>query len=111
LFIIDHNFSTRNPSKSIKVSKDSDFSLAFDKNLSEILPSSSLGLGPDEVGQKGLKQLHLRDYSQKIWNPKPKFFFIADAKACQIFSGFEQLSSAIVGRDIPVQKHVQTAGF
>jgi len=33
-----------------------------------------------------------------------KYFFIADVKTCRIFWGFEQLSSAIVGRDIPVQK-------
>jgi len=50
LFVLGHNFWTRNPSKSIKVSKDSDFCLVFNKNLSELLPSSNLGLGPDEVG-------------------------------------------------------------
>ena len=38
------------------------------KALSEILPSSGLGLGPDEVGQKGLKLLHLWNHSQKIQN-------------------------------------------
>jgi len=53
------NLRTRNPSKSIKLSKDLDFSLVSNKNLSEKLPSSSLGPGPDEVGQKDLKQLHL----------------------------------------------------
>jgi len=56
---IGRNFLTRNPRKSSKVSKDLDFSLVFNENLSEMLPSSSLGLGPDEVGQKGLKQLNL----------------------------------------------------
>ena len=40
-----------------------------------------------------------------------KKLFIADAKTYQIFWGFAQLSSAIVGGDIPVQNHVQTAGF
>jgi len=39
----------------MKVSKDSDFSLVSNKNFRELLPSSRLGLGPDEVGQKGLK--------------------------------------------------------
>ena len=34
-----------------------------------------MGPGPDEVGQKDLELLHLWHYSQKIWNPKPKFFF------------------------------------
>jgi len=97
------------PSKSSKVSKDSDFDLFSNKNVNKILPSSSLGLGPDEVGQKGLKQLHLWHYSQK--NPKPIFFFIADMKTCQIFTEVEELSSAIVNGDIRVQKRMQTAGF
>jgi len=82
LFILDHNFWTRNPRRSSKVSKELDFNLVSNKNLSEILPSSSLGLGPDEVGQKGLKQLYLWHHSQKKRNPK--FFFIADAKTCWI---------------------------
>jgi len=47
------------PSKLSKVSKDSDFSLVSNKNLSEILPSSGFSQGTDEVGQKGLKLLHL----------------------------------------------------
>jgi len=56
-----------------KVSKDSDVSLASNKNLSDIRPSTGLGQGPDEVGQKGLKQLHLLRHSQN--NPKTKYFF------------------------------------
>ena len=45
-------------------------------------------------------------------NPKPKIFcFFADTRTCGIFLGFEQLSSAIIGRDIPAQRHMQTAGF
>jgi len=48
----------------------------------------------------------------KKWNPNQKnYFVIADAKTCRIFWWFEQLSSAIVGRDIPMQIHVQTARF
>jgi len=49
-----------------KVSKHSDFSLVFNKNLMEILPYNGLGLRPDEVGQKCLKLLHLWHYSQNI---------------------------------------------
>jgi len=64
-----------------------------------MLLSSDLGLGPDEVGQKGLKQLHLWCHS--------KFFFTADMKICRIFWGFEQLFSTIVSGDIPMQ----TTGF
>jgi len=36
-----------------------DFSLVSNKNVIEILPSIGLGSGPDEVGQSGLKVLHL----------------------------------------------------
>jgi len=42
--------------------------------LSVILPFSSLSQGPDEVGQKGLKLLHLWHHPQNIPNPKPKIF-------------------------------------
>jgi len=59
LFNLDFNFLTQNPSKSPKVLKDLDFSLVSNKNFSEILPSSGLGSGPDEVGQSGLKLLPL----------------------------------------------------
>jgi len=52
---LDHNFSTRNPSKPSKGSKDSDCSLVSKKNFSKILPSNGLGPGPGEVGQGGLK--------------------------------------------------------
>ena len=48
----------------------------------------------------------------KKLKPKSKnIFVIADAKTCRIFWGFEQLSGAIVGGDIPAQKHVETAGI
>jgi len=95
----------------IKVSKDSECSLVSSKNLSEILPSSGLSPQPGEVGQGGLKVLHLWRHSQKTRNPQPKIFFNADAKTCRIFWRFEQLSRTIVGGDIPTQKHVQAAGF
>jgi len=48
---------------------------------------------------------------KKKQNPNQIFFFNADMKTCRIFWGFKQLCSAIAGRDIPTQKHVQTAGF
>jgi len=53
------SFWTRNPSRSSKVSKESDYSLVCNKNFSEILPSNGLGSGPGKVGQGGLKVLHL----------------------------------------------------
>ena len=60
----------------LQVSYDLDFTLVSNKNLSEILPSSGLGPGPDEVGEKHLKLLHLWRHSQKVQNQK--FSFIAD---------------------------------
>jgi len=38
LLVLGHNFWTRNARKSIKVSKDSDYSLVSNKNLSQKLP-------------------------------------------------------------------------
>jgi len=43
LFILDHNFGTRNARKSIKGSKDS--SLVLNENFNEISPSSGWALG------------------------------------------------------------------
>jgi len=66
LLTLDHKFWNWNLSKSSKVSEDLNFHLVSNKNLSEILPSSDLGPGPDEVDQSCLKVLHLC-HSQKIW--------------------------------------------
>jgi len=45
LFLLDHNFLTRNARKSIKGSKDSDSSLVSNENFSETLWRSSVALG------------------------------------------------------------------
>jgi len=74
LFTLDHNFWTRSPRRSSKASKDSDCSLVSYKNFSKVLLSNGLGLGPGEVGEGGLKVLHLQRHSQKICIPQPKFF-------------------------------------
>ena len=58
LLFLSHNYWTRNPASHPKNQKT--LSLISNKNFSEILPSSSLGLGPDEVGENSLKLLHLR---------------------------------------------------
>ena len=52
-----------------------DCSLISNKNFSEILPSNGLDPGPGEVGQGGLKVLHLWRHSQKIRAPQPKIVF------------------------------------
>ena len=83
-FIVDHNFWTRNLSKSSKVSKVLDFSLVSNKSFSKILQSGGLGLGPDELGQKG----STCDITHKKSKIKIIFFFIADSKTCWVFWGF-----------------------
>jgi len=60
---LHHNFWTRNPSRSSKVSKDSDCSLVSGKNISKILPPNSWRPGPGKVGQGGLRVLHLWRHS------------------------------------------------
>ena len=74
IFIIfDHNFWTRNLSRSSKVSKDSDCGLVSNKNFSKILPSSGLGPGPGEVVQ-GALNVYLWCHSQKILTSNQKIF-------------------------------------
>jgi len=81
---------TQNPSRSSKVSKDSDCSLVSNKNFSEILPLNGWHPGPGKVGQGGLKVLYLWSHSQKIRNPQPKnFFSSADYKTCRVFWHFD----------------------
>jgi len=62
---------------------------------SEILPSSSWGLG-QVTWAKVAKTYFTYDVSHKKTNPKTNtFFFISDSKTCRVFWGFEQLSSAV----------------
>jgi len=56
---LHHNFWTRNPSRSSKVSKDLYCSLVSSKNFSEILQPNGWRPGPGKVGQGGQKVLHL----------------------------------------------------
>ena len=72
---MDHNFWTQNPSRSSKLSKDSDCSRVSNENFSETQPSKALGPRPGEVGQCGLKVLHIWRHSQNIHNPQPIKFF------------------------------------
>jgi len=53
-----------------------------------------LGVGSGEVGQGGLKVLHLWRHSQKIRNPQPKIFSSANYKTCRVFWAFDQVCSA-----------------
>ena len=99
LLFLGHHFRTRNPSKSSKVSKNSDYSLVSNKNLSKILSSSTLGQGPYEVGQKGLKILYSGHHSQKSLKPKTKICF--SLQTWRLAESFEGLnSSSTVARPV-----------
>ena len=82
---LDHNFWTQNPSRSSKVSKDSDCSLVTNKNLSEILPSNGWCPGPRKVGQGALKVLHLWRHSQKTRTPNQKNFRVHSRRLAASF--------------------------
>jgi len=59
LFILDHNFWTRNARKSIKGSKDADTSQVSNENFSETLWPSSWAVGQATWAKMTLKLLHL----------------------------------------------------
>ena len=91
---LDHNFSTKNPSKSSKVSKDLDCSLVSNTNFSEMLLSNGRRPGPGKVGQGGLKVLYLWHHSQKICNPQAKHFFWVQTR--RLTTSFELLTGSAV---------------
>jgi len=94
------------------VSKDSDCSLVSNKNLSEILLSNGLGPGSGEVGQGGLKVLHLWRHSRKIFTPQPKnYFSSANYKTSRIFWDFYRVCSAYRSGGIPAQSYVRSSCF
>jgi len=67
-----------------------------------------LGLGPDEVGQNGLKLLQLWHHSQKIWHPKPwNSFFHWRVKEKTVFWGFKQLFSTIAWWVMQLLRHMK----
>ena len=72
MFILDHNFWTRNVRKSIKGSKDLDSSLVSNENFSETLWPSGWALGQATWAKMTLKLLHLWRQSWKICTPQPK---------------------------------------
>ena len=81
MFILDHNFWTRNARKSIKGSKDSYSSLVSNENFSEILWPSGWALGQVTWAEMTQKLLYLWHHSQqniRICNPQPKIFLSAD---------------------------------
>jgi len=100
------------PSRSSKVSKDSDCSIVSSENFSEILPPNGWRPGPGKVGQGGLKAFHLWRHSQNPASPKAKnFFSSADRKTCHVFWDFYQVCRAYRTGEIPVQSHVRLGVF
>jgi len=79
----------------IKDSKNSDSSLVSNENLSKVLLSSGWALGQVTWAKMAKNLPHLLCHSEKIRNLNQNFFYIADSKACRVFSGIEQLSNAI----------------
>ena len=90
---LHHNFWTRNPSRSSKVSKDSDCSLVSSKNFSEILQPNGWRLKPGKVGQGSLKVLYLWRHSQKPASPKQKIFFRVQTR--RLATSFETFTGSV----------------
>ena len=73
LFILDHNFWTRNARKLIKGSKGSDSSLVSNENFSEILWSSGWALGQVTWAKLAKNLPHLWRHRQRTQNQKNDF--------------------------------------
>ena len=99
----DGELRVTTPSRSSKVSKDSDCSLVSSKNYSEILPHNGWRPGPGQMGQGGLKVVHLWRHSQKHRTPQ--------AKTCRVFWRFDQVRDPYRSGDIPAQSHVRLGVF
>jgi len=94
MFILNHNFWTRNARKSIKGSKDLDSSLVSNENFSETLWPSGWALGQVTWAKMTLNLLYLWRQSQKIRNPQPKIFF--QVQSTRLADPFELLNSSLV---------------
>jgi len=75
LFILDHNFWSRNAKKSIQGWKNSDSSLVSNKNFSEILCLSGWAQGQVTRVKMTQNLFHLWHHSQEICKPQTKIFF------------------------------------
>jgi len=94
LFILDHNFRTKNARKLIKGSKDLNSILVSNKNFSKILWLSGWALGQATWAKMAHKLLHLRHHLQKMSNTQPKNFFQVQAR--RLADPFEPLNSSLV---------------
>jgi len=77
----------------IKVSKDLVCILVSNKNLTKVLPSSGLGPGPGEVGQRGQKSSTYDVTHKKTAIPSQKIFSL---QTWRLTKSFEGLNSFLV---------------
>ena len=110
MFILDHNFWSRNAEKSIKGSKYLDSSLVSNENFNKILWPRGWALG-QATWAKWPKNYFTFDVSQKICNPKPKVFLQCRLEDCWSIWAFEQLFSAVGSRAMALVRQWKTAGF
>jgi len=75
LFIIDHNFWTRNVRKLIKVSEDADCSLDSNENFIEILLSSGWAQVRWQQPKMAKNLPYVRRHSQKNKTQNQNFFY------------------------------------
>jgi len=110
LFALDHNFLTQNPSRSSKVSKDSDFSLVSKKALANYYHLAVWAKGPDEVGQSGLKVVTYDITHKKSEAQSQKKFF--SLQTARLAASSDHLDSAYDGTEVMLVKvHVQIGCF
>jgi len=93
LFILDHNFGTRNARKSIKGSKYLDSSVVCNENFSETLWPSVWALGQATRAKMTVKLLNLWRQSQKICTPNQNNFF--RVQSSRLADPFEPLNSSL----------------
>ena len=111
LFILDHNFWTRNAKTSIKGLKDSNLSLVGNVNFSKTLWLSGWALGQATWTKWPKNYLTHGVTHKKSATHNQKFFYIANYKTCQVLWAFEQLSTAFGTTVTLAQSHVRSSCF
>ena len=93
MFILEHNFRSRNARKSIKGSKDLDSSLVSNENFSETLWPSGWALG-QATWAKMTQNYFTYDVSQP---PNQQFFWVQSTRLADLFEPLN--SSSAIGRE------------
>jgi len=111
LFILDHNFWTRNAKTSIKGLKDSNLSLVGNVNFSKTLWLSGWALGQATWTKWPKNYLTHGVTHKKSATHNQKFFFKCRLEDCQSVWALEQLSGVIDGGAMALVRQPKTAGF